>query len=253
MKLGIAGFGFVGQAVYSAVKHEMVHCIYDPPKGYNDYNKLISCTHIFCCLPSPQSKSGTQDFSTYKIFLDKLVTSKYTGTLIIKSTVLYSNISSYFGHLNIVMNPEFLNQNSAFEDFKNQHVIILGGPIDKCMDVENLYKYNFVFNTVPEFLFCTAEQAVQVKYFHNTYHAYKALFWNYVLEQTANHRKVFSMYSKITGNTFEMQNVCADGKPGFGGSCFPKDVAAINGEQPHELTEFMIKYNKRLRNTDKKK
>jgi len=55
------------------------------------------------------------------------------------------------------------------------------------------------------------------------------------------------MYHKIVPTRNEMSQIAADGKLGFGGSCFPKDVAAFEEERPHELTKFMIAYNKKLR------
>jgi UDP-glucose 6-dehydrogenase len=51
----------------------------------------------------------------------------------------------------------------------------------------------------------------------------------------------------ITGNTNEMARVGADGKLGYGGACFPKDVNAWHKIVPHYLTEFMNEYNHFLR------
>ena len=246
-KIGLAGFGFVGQALYAAAKCDCIDVIHDPPKRKNNFDKLLKCTHIFCCMPSPSTKSLSQDFSIYEKFLSSLVKAKYLGIVIIKSTVLFSNVKPYLSVLNIVMNPEFLNQNTAIKDFKDQKIIILGGNVDNCMSVKDLYNQYFSFSNVPTYEFCSAEEATQIKYMHNIYHAYKVLFWNYVLETTGNHRKIFGLYSKLTGNTFEMQHVGADGKLGYGGACFPKDVQAFGFENPHELTEFMKKYNARLR------
>jgi len=45
----------------------------------------------------------------------------------------------------------------------------------------------------------------------------------------------------------ELSKICADGKKGYGGACFPKDVNAYNSVKPDELTEFMRKYNLKLR------
>lgn len=246
-KIGLAGFGFVGQALYASAKHDCIDVIHDPPKGKNNFDKLLKCSHIFCCLPSPPTKNLAQDFSIYDTFLTTLADAKYPGIVIIKSTVLFSNVEPYLGSLKIVMNPEFLNQNTAIKDFKNQKVIILGGEVDNCMSVESIYAQYFSFYSVPAYEFCSIQEAIQTKYIHNIYHAYKVLFWNYVLETTGNHRKIFNLYSKLTGNTFEMQNVGADGKLGYGGACFPKDVGAFGFENQHELTEFMKKYNARLR------
>jgi len=252
--IGIAGFGFVGQAMYSCLKIKdygyNALAIYDPPKGFSNIKKLSETKAIFCCLPSPMREDGSQDFSAYAGLFTSLIAIGYQGIVVVKSTVLYSNIQPYLDVLHIVMNPEFLNQNTADEDFKNQKIIILGGRADWCAAVEKLYESYFELNN-PAFFRCTEQEAIDIKYTHNVYHAYKVLFWNYIQDTCGNRRKIFSAYSKITGNTFEMQNICADGLPGYGGACFPKDVHAVHSDKFHELTEFMTKYNKKLRGNGK--
>jgi UDP-glucose 6-dehydrogenase len=91
------------------------------------------------------------------------------------------------------------------------------------------------------------KEAIELKYTHNIYHAYKVLYWNYVHEVCGNQRKIFSLYSKLTGNINELGQIYADGTPGYGGACFPKDVKAFHKERQHQLTEYMIRYNARLR------
>jgi len=248
--LAIAGFGFVGQALYSALnKQGRSNCvIHDPPQKLDSFPKLIQCKIIFCCLPTPD-KDGTQDFSYYEKFLDSLIKKEYTGIVVIKSTILYKNIEPYLDKLNIIENPEFLNQNSAEVDFLQQKKIVLGGRRDLAHEVATCYNDYFnLTNYTCEF--CTVKEAIEIKYFHNIYHAYKVLFWNFVHEQCGNHRKIAKMYHDIVTDRNEMSQVAADGKLGFSGSCFPKDVAAFEEERPHELTKFMIEYNKKLRGTD---
>lgn len=243
MTIGIAGYGFVGQAVYSCMEDNDV-TIYDPPKGFS-CNILDKCEAIFCCLPT-LTINDKQDFSKYEEFF--AIMGEYPGLLIIKSTVLYKNIKPYLDKFNIVVNPEFLSQNNFQKDFYKQRTIILGGRMDLCKKAEKIYRNHFKFESSNiEFEFCSVKEAIDLKYTHNTYHAYKSLFWNYVNEVCDNHRKISDLYSRITGNTFEMQNIYADGTPGYGGACFPKDVRAMQEERPHELTEFMIKFNERLR------
>ena len=247
MSIGLVGFGFVGQALYASLRNPTSCVVYDPPKGFKDFSDIRRCDIIFCCLPSPMKADGSQDFSYYKDFFTKI--QGFEGVIVVKSTVLLSDIAPYFDMYNIVMNPEFLNQNSSHEDFKNQKIVILGGRTDLCLKVKERYEHSFSLAAQGniEYVLCTADEAIHIKYTHNIYHAYKVLFWNYIHETFGNHRKLFNAYSKITGNTFEMSNICSDGRPGYGGACFPKDVAAANSEKPHELTQFMIKYNKKIR------
>ncbi|KKL67428.1 hypothetical protein LCGC14_2135090 [marine sediment metagenome] len=249
MKIGVAGYGFVGQAVHSGMKDEHCHVIYDPPKGYDTLSGLLQCDIIFCCLPTPtepiNSTDGMQSFGYYEKFFKEI--GEYRGMLVIKSTVLYCYLEPYLSTFDIVYNPEFLNQNNFQKDFYTQKVIVLGGEVILCKQVEKMYRDCFVFENTPDFEYCSVKEAEELKYVHNVYHAYKVLFWNYVHETCGNQRKIFDMYSRITGNKNEMARVFADGKAGYGGACFPKDVGAFHQERPHDLTKFMMAYNKKIR------
>jgi UDPglucose 6-dehydrogenase len=248
--IGIAGFGFVGQAVYGSIFGSYLKdgvYIYDKYKNMGNSSDLFSgCNVIFCCLPTVDDGSGKQNFDEYNNFLQSALDEDFEGILVVKSTVLYENLEPWTQKLNIVMNPEFLNQNSAVEDFKNQGVIVLGGRIDHCREVEKAYFEYFELQASCEVECCTLKEAIELKYMHNIYHAYKVLFWNYVEEKTGNSRKVSDLYHKVSDRN-ELSRVCADGKPGYGGACFPKDVNAMNNISPHILTSFMVKYNTILR------
>jgi len=244
--IGIVGFGFVGQAVYTPIKDKNEVYIYDDRYGNKNIHTLkTECDTIFVCLPTPMNEDGSQDTTAIDAFFTTL--DGFSGVVVIKSTVLYSNIEKYIGRYDIVMNPEFLNANTAHEDFINQHLIILGGNITHTSHVKDVYFNRFNLDIELEVVFCSHEEAIDAKYMHNIYHAYKVLFWNFCQELTGNARKMFGVYSKITGNTNEMARICADGKPGYGGACFPKDVNALEHNSGHELLTFMKNYNKKLR------
>ena len=243
--IGIVGFGFVGQAVYSNCTNSKI-VFYDTNKDGCDLLTLKSCKALFICLPTNAKENGEQDMSSFKDFFGKL--GDYEGIVIIKSTCIYENIKVYVEKYKVVMNPEFLNANTAYEDFKNQNVIILGGDINNTKQVKNLYDKCFDLNEDVKYEFCSHKEAIDIKYFHNMYHAYKVLFWNFCYERTGNQRKISDLYSKITGNTNEMQRVASDGRLGYGGACFPKDVKAYNYQYAHGLTSFMNEYNNKLRN-----
>lgn len=249
--IGIAGLGFVGSAVYNSLKNKDTLVVYDRYKidfsSKKCLKELMKCKYIFACLPTLMEDDGEQNFSEFDNFFEEI--KGYNGIVIIKSTCLYSNIEYHLDDFNIVMNPEFLNQNTAFQDFLDEKVTIIGGRIDLCNKVKDLYlnEMNHVRKDDSNFELCSIEEAINIKYIHNNYHAYKVLFWNMVFEVTGNHRKMSDLYSKITGNTNEMSKVALDGELGYSGACFPKDVAAFHGEHEHELTAFMKTYNKRLR------
>lgn len=248
--IGIVGFGFVGQAVYAALMNpsEAV-VIYDKFKAPHQHNAkaLLKTDAVFICVSTPTVGCRHQDASAVIKTLTWLRKSNYKGLALIKSTVLYELVKPHLDSLRVVFNPEFLSQNHAVADFL-QRPVVLGGEMTECVAARDVYEAFFDEDMgEPQYIYCTAEQACQLKYVHNIYHAYKALFWNYVYEVTGNHRKLYELYTQVRPDRIEMQQVAADGKLGIGGACFPKDITAFNHEHPHELTEFMLNYNGRLR------
>ena len=101
----------------------------------------------------------------------------------------------------------------------------------------------------PEVIYTQPKVAIAVKYTNNIWEANQVLFWEWLQETTGIQRNVFRILTQIKGWVPEMLHaqVGMDGRRGYGGACFPKDVGAFHGEHKHELTEFMRKMNARLR------
>jgi len=247
--IGIAGFGFVGQAVYASIKTECNVVVYDKykPKFSNIKNIGGSIT-ILVCLPTPMDlETGSQNISELHEFLSQLADIKYEGIVIIKSTVFFENIVKWSFKLNLVLNPEFLNQNSAPDDFANQNMVLLGGSASHTCEVRKIYKTCFNLPEDTNYQLVSATEACHFKYMHNIYHAYQVLFWNYVQQKTGNSRKYVMLYEMLYGRKPILNQIALDGQLGYGGACFPKDVNAMQFESPHLLTEFMCRFNAELR------
>lgn len=235
-RIGIVGFGFVGQAVYGSLKYKSGVLISDPKKGYKD--DILESEHLFVCIGTPEN-----DFSSLIDFLNFLEFSKYEGIAIVKSTVIPEHLEG-FKNLKIVSNPEFLNQNSSQEDFLNQKYCVLGGERNLTESVKNLYEDEFLTN-IEKYEFCTIEESMNFKYTRNIYGAYKILFWNFIEETVGNSRKMKMMLDNIPQG--DMSVVGLDGELGYGGACFPKDVNSFNSYYDHRLTRFMKNYNESLK------
>lgn len=245
--IGFIGFGFVGQAVYSALKESGRAFIYDKnnPK-FSDKASVVDCEYIFVCVPTPTDKNGNQDLSAFKETMEWLSEEEYQGVVIIKSTVMPEAILEWESMLNLVANPEFLTQNFAAHDFEYQNLVLLGGNAADCCDVREMYAEEFHLPNA-EYHLTSIEEAMMFKYIHNAYHAYNVLFWNYVQEVHGNARKHANLYQMLYNRIPIMSQVAADGRLGYGGACFPKDMKALNFYHPHDLTKFMNNYNKKLR------
>jgi len=243
MKVGIWGYGFVGQAQHHIIHSDVNITIYDFAEKYCDnQSRLLDTDLIFICLPTPEHVSGAQDASIVTLALQYLYNKKYQGTVVVKSTTLWSNLTPYEEILNLCYNPEFLNQNSSFEDAETQNTIILGGRPDTVKSVAQFYRE--YTSLIADFEYMTIKEASDFKYTRNMYSAYKALFWEFIQDTTGNARKMGSLYSKIPLK--DVYSVGMDGYRGYGGACLPKDVNAWNADHQHELTKFMIEFNKKL-------
>lgn len=249
MKIGIVGFGYVGQALHGALNEDVEAAIYDIAfNDLNDIKCLEGARFIFIALPSPNEAGGKQDPEALRSFFNRFEEAfsprkGWEPVFILKSTMLYQNVEPYLLKYRLVVNPEFLNQNSAYEDCLKQKVAILGGRNDLTKMAERFYRERTAINCSFEHM--SAREAINFKYVRNIYGAYKVLFWNWVQEQTGNARKYAALYEKMPQG--EMSQIAPDGKLGFGGGCFPKDVEAFDAQNAHLLTKFIQEYNKYLR------
>ena len=130
----------------------------------------------------------------------------------------------------MVFNPEFLTERSASFDFINQTRVILGGDKQHTNKVKYLYKNRFGdFLPVLETNYETAEM---IKYMNNLFFATKVSFLNEmkllgdkVGVDWSNAIEGFILDGRIGHSHIAVPG--PDGKLGFGGSCFPKDIQAL--------------------------
>jgi len=234
-RIGIIGQGFVGTAVREGLREVFAIETYDKFKEStcNSVEELCKRVKIiFVCLPTPMRRDGSCDLSIVTNTI--LEIDKYSNghTAVIKSTVppgTTSSLNRRCNNLQVVFNPEFLTEANYIDDFKNQTRIIIGGPRPGSTVVKNLYKKAF-YNT--PIIKTGSNTAEMVKYFLNCFLATKVSFANEmkdICDQTAiDYDKVveYALYDKRIGTT-HFATPGPDGRRGFGGSCFPKDINAM--------------------------
>ena len=239
--IGIIGQGFVGSAVYNGMKEYFNILTYDidPLKFSNTQSlqEIITQSNIcFICVPTPMKKDGRCDKSILIKLLNQIdticsIVNKQI-ILVIKSTIppgTTQYLNNQFEKLHIVFNPQFLTQANANDDFKNQNRIIIGGDRPYSTQVKNIY--SIAFPGIP--IIKTSSTIAQlVKYITNTFLAMKVSFSNqiYQLCQQINqdYDKVieYATYDERLGKT-HWTVPGTDGDLGYGGHCFPKDIAAL--------------------------
>ena len=153
--------------------------------------------------------------------------------VLIRSTVTpgtTKKLQEKYQNLRLVFNPEFLTERSANFDFINQTRYILGGDKQNTNKVADLYRWRFG-DTIPviETNYQTAEL---IKYMNNCFFATKVSFlnemkqvsdrceadWDMAVEGFIRDGRIGHSHMSVPG---------PDGKFGFGGKCFPKDVSAM--------------------------
>jgi nucleotide sugar dehydrogenase len=256
MKIIVAGYGFVGKAVASAIDKENIVYIVDPKISQQTAKDYPDAEGVIICVGTPSTQLGDCDLSQIYSVMD---TVPETIPVLIKCTVRpdYLNrlLVNYPKH-NIAYSPEFLRAVSANEDFANQEYMILGG--DNPDNIwSDLFKKSLKnLNTIE---YCTLTEAAMVKYITNCFLSVKVAFFNQLYDMCqingADYNKVVELLKldERIGDS-HMQVPGPDGSRGFGGACFPKDTSAFihyadSIQVSHTLVESAVKYNKRVRKT----
>ena len=190
INVGIIGCGFVGGALKDWLEHNNPECklfISDPPKGYND--DLSNIDIAFLQIHVPTEDDGTQDLR----LMTELIKNLPNVPVFVRTTILpgtSDRLSKETGHQVCYM-PEFLTERTHIEDFKKQTMVFTGA--------HELLTKIFVGK---KFTVMTPLEAELTKYMHNVFGAYKVTYFNAC-------------------------RAGPDGKFGYGGKCFPKDVNAF--------------------------
>jgi UDPglucose 6-dehydrogenase len=232
-KIGIIGYGFVGQAVSYGFSHAELH-IYDKYKDFETLAQVAKKSEfIFICLPTPiKSDESGIDLGIIEENL-KLFT-KFTDNtdkiIVIKSTVV-PGTTAYFAkkypNSTFVFNPEFLTEANFLEDFIRADRCVVGSFNDTAsIRLVSLYKERFpdmpVFQTDPT----TAEM---VKYMANCYLATKVTFANEMWEICEKFEIKYEEVKKlvVADRRIFDSHLDVTSVRGFGGKCFPKDLLAL--------------------------
>jgi len=234
MRIGIIGFGFVGQAIAWAHRYDDI-LIRDPKlENSAGYEKFVDLDAVFVCVPSPSTDDGHCDSSLLEQTLKELLFAIIDKPIpiICKTTAtpsVYERLQKEYP--NIVHCPEFLTAVNNVADYQNANYFVLGGNKDWCEKARDI-----IHHGVPlvhqKFLITDIKTAALYKYMMNSYLATKVTFMNDFKNLADAEGIEFSKLTELAiwddriGYT-HMQVPGNDGQYGWGGACFPKDVAAI--------------------------
>jgi UDPglucose 6-dehydrogenase len=235
--IGIIGQGFVGNAVYQKFKKHYKVLTYDKYKTNHNstLEDLVYNSHyIFICLPTPMNTDGSCNTDIIEDVLDEVneITKEREKVVIIKSTIVPKTtirLNKKYEFLNVVFNPEFLTERNAVEDYNNQSRIILGGERPYTTELKQIFSKVF---PKAHIIKTDSPHAEMVKYLTNTFLSVKVSFANEIYELCD---KLGIDYDKVVEYATLDERLGhshwsvpgPDGDYGFGGHCFPKDLAAL--------------------------
>lgn len=258
MKIGIIGNGFVGKATHQLQCKDIEVLAYDInpelciPQG-TQLIDLLDCQIIFISVPTPMNKDGSCYLDIVKSVISDLKTINYSNFIILRSTVpigTCDNLKCYFM-------PEFLTEKNYINDFINNKNWIFG-MFNNNLKFKNIIKellYLAKKNNRINFNnsnFVSNKEAEMIKMFKNTFLATKVSFCNEIYEFCQIKNIDYDTIKKYVTHDIRIGNSHTnvpghDGKKGFGGTCFPKDISSLKYEmikskmEPHILNAVITR------------
>lgn len=189
---------------------------------------------IFVCVPTPPKDNGDADLTYVEIVSKEIALSMPSYRLIVEKSTVPVNTGEWVEHtinvynkrkikFDVASNPEFLKEGSAIEDFMNPDRIVIGVKSRRAEELlSELYKPLKAPIVVTDI-----KSAELIKHASNSFLATKISFIN----------SVASICDKVGADVVDVARGMGLDKRiskdflsagiGFGGSCFPKDLAAF--------------------------
>ena len=189
---------------------------------------------IFVCVPTPPKENGDADMtyvehvarevaismSSYKLVVDKSTVPVNTGEWVERTINTFVKRGIKF---DVASNPEFLKEGSAIEDFMNPDRIVIGVSSKKAAGIlTELYKP--LKSTI---VVTDIKSAELIKHASNSFLATKISFINSVANICDKVGADVVDVARGMGMDERISQAFLRAGIGFGGSCFPKDVAAF--------------------------
>ena len=200
----------------------------------NKYSDNISRSDvIFICVGTPPKKNGQSNLN----FIDqatKEISKKIKGyTVVVSKSTVPVGTSRRIERIlkkkkparmfDVVSNPEFLREGSALEDFIRPDKIVIGCRTSKA---EKILKKIYKPLNRP-YVITNNETAEIIKYANNSFLATKITFINEIADLCENIGAKVETVAKAIGLDGRIGPKFLHPGPGYGGSCFPKDVKSL--------------------------
>ena len=192
---------------------------------------------IFIAVGTPQSNDGSADLSSvesvakiigqhmnsYKIICTKSTVPVGTGDWIINLIKKGNKNNIEFDY---VSNPEFLREGSAVKDFLLPDRVVIGTKNNSAFSAMRDVYGPLYINQKP-IIHTSVTTAEMIKYAANSFLALKISYINEVANLCDELGADIHQVAQAMGNDGRISPKFLHPGPGFGGSCFPKDIKAF--------------------------
>lgn len=248
MKIGIAGYGYVGKA-HATILGDYHDIIVSDP-GLKEYGDLRHADAIIVCVSTPQGSHGGCHMDNVFNVIDNAP----NVPILIKSTISvegWKMLDHVFPNHNITYSPEFLRAESWLEDALNTKDYYLGG--DSCNFWSDIYLQSLgQINIHIE----RPEDLVAAKALRNSFLALKVSFFNQVYDYAQAHGLDYEAVANAIAadERIGVSHTSVTKERGYGGHCFPKDVrATIKSGQAYNARFTLLEEADAYNNTIRKK
>ncbi|MBK8169249.1 MAG: UDP-glucose/GDP-mannose dehydrogenase family protein [Sandaracinaceae bacterium] len=204
----------------------------------NDVGASIAASQmVFIAVGTPQGENGAADLRAVEAVAKMIGEHAINETVVVcKSTVPVGTnakvrriLANAKAKMHVVSNPEFLKEGDAINDFLRPDRIVIGCDQDDTFARELMEKlYHPVCLDHDRIVWMAPQSAELTKYVANTMLAMRISFMN----------EIAQLCDKVGADVHDVRlGVGSDTRigtkflysgPGYGGSCFPKDVTALS-------------------------
>ncbi len=182
----------------------------------------------FLAVPTPPMSDGSSDLSAVMSVTDQLKEHAEDGTVVvIKSTVPVGTgdtvAATLDGRLPVVSNPEFLREGAAVKEFMEPDRIVIGADDEApASAVASLYD-----GLESEVILTDRRSAELAKYASNAYLAVRLSFMNEIARISQATNADIDSITNVLATDHRIGPYYLKTGIGWGGSCLPKDVSAL--------------------------
>ena len=189
---------------------------------------------VFLCVPTPQGEDGAADLSFVDAVVREIAAHLRPGSVVInKSTVpvgstrrvqrILGEEGASIDEIGVASNPEFLREGTSVRDFLNASRVVVG-----CDNPATAVRVSELYAGVAAPIVVTDPASSEmIKYASNAFLATKISFMNAIANLCEAVDADVSQVALGMGYDPRIGFEFLQPGPGYGGSCFPKDTAAL--------------------------